>query len=226
MAEDSNKTENANSVIKNHMIWSMGAAFIPVPIADFFAVSAIQLDMIRQLSKLYDVDFKETEGKAVITSLTGSGLARLGGRAIKFIPGVGSVLGGVTLAVLSGGTTYALGEVFKKHFDTGGTFLDFDPSRLKAYYDEKFEKGKVMAKEMKAKQDKVNKMHEEAEIIEKVKKQEADVTSPPSDNSTRSKPVRSSVDQLKGLADLLHDGVITQEEFEIMKKKVIEADIK
>ena len=209
MAEDSNKTENANSIIKNHMIWSMGAGFIPVPIADFFAVSAIQLDMIRQLSKIYDVDFKETEGKAVITSLTGSGLARLGARAIKFIPGVGSVLGGVTLAVLSGGATYALGEVFKKHFDTGGTFLDFDPSRLKAYYDEKFEKGKEMAKDLREKQEKVTKMAEEAEVVEKVKK-----------------TTRSSVDQLKGLGDLLNEGVITKEEFEIMKKKVIDADIK
>jgi len=96
------------------MIWSMGAGFIPVPIADLFAVSAIQLDMIRQLCKVYDIDFKETEGKAIITALTGSGLARLGARAIKFIPGVGSILGGVTLAILSGASSYAIGEVFKK----------------------------------------------------------------------------------------------------------------
>jgi len=79
--------------------------------------TAIQLDMIRQMCKIYDIDFKETEGKAVITALTGSSLARLGARAIKFIPGVGSILGGVTMAVLSGGSTYALGEVFKKHLN-------------------------------------------------------------------------------------------------------------
>nr|MBP7643489.1 DUF697 domain-containing protein [Saprospiraceae bacterium] len=84
-----NRSTDADSIIKNHMIWSMGAGFIPIPIADLFAVSAIQLDMIRQLSKLYEVDFKQTEGKAIITSLTTSGLARLGARAIKFIPGVG-----------------------------------------------------------------------------------------------------------------------------------------
>ena len=209
MSEDSLKTENANSVIKNHMIWSMGAGFIPVPIADFFAVSAIQLDMIRQLSKIYDIDFKETEGKALITALTGSGLARLGARAIKFIPGVGSVLGGVTLAVLSGGATYALGEVFKKHFSTGGTFLDFDPSRLKAFYDEKFEKGKEVAKDLREKQEKVQKMHEEAEVVEKVTK----------------KTTKSRVDQLRGLGDLLKDGIINEEEFEKMKKKLLDADI-
>ncbi len=203
---DTNRTDNANSIIKNHMIWSMGAGFIPVPIADFFAVSAIQLDMIRQLCKLYDIDFKETEGKAMITALTGTGIARLGARAVKFIPGVGSVLGGVTLAVLSGGTTYGLGEVFKKHFETGGTFLDFDPSRLKAYYDEKFEKGKEMAKEMRQQQEKAAKMQDEVEIVEEPKR-----------------TPKSSVDQLKAVADMMQQGLITKEEFETLKKKILDA---
>ncbi|HMT00616.1 MAG TPA: DUF697 domain-containing protein, partial [Saprospiraceae bacterium] len=134
-----NRQDEASSIIKNHMMWSMGAGLIPVPIVDWFAVSAIQLDMIRQLATLYDIDFKQTEGKARITALTGTGLARIGARAVKFIPGVGSVLGGVTMAVLSGATSYALGEAFKKHFETGGTLLDFDPARFKKYYDEKFE---------------------------------------------------------------------------------------
>ena len=183
----------ADAVIRNHMIWSMGAGFIPVPIADFFAVTAIQLDMIRQLSKLYGVDYRQTEGKAIITSLTGSGLARLGARAVKFIPGVGSVLGGVTMAVLSGASSYALGEVFKKHFETGGTFLDFDPGRLKKFYDEKFEKGKEIAREIKKEQEK--------------KEHSADVN--------------IQIEKLKELADLKDKGIISQEEFEQMKKKIV-----
>ena len=175
------------------MIWSMGAGFIPVPIADLFAVSAIQLDMIRQMCKLYEVDFKQTEGKAVITALTGSGLARLGARAVKFIPGVGSILGGITMSVLSGASTFALGEVFKKHFETGGTFLDFDPERLKKYYHEKFEKGKEMAEELRKKQDTVN--------------QAADAT--------------SAMDKLKELTEMKQAGLLTDEEFDTMKKKII-----
>jgi len=78
-----NKTNHANTIVKNHIVWSMGAGFIPVPIADLFAVTAIQLDMIRQLSRLYDVDFKETSGKAIITSLSGASVARMGARAIR-----------------------------------------------------------------------------------------------------------------------------------------------
>ena len=197
--EQSQRSKHADSVIRNHMIWSMGAGFIPVPIADFFAVSAIQLDMIRQMCKIYDVDFSETQGKALITALTGSGLARLGARAIKFIPGVGSVLGGVTLAILSGASSYALGEVFKKHFETGGTFLDFDVSRLKKYYNEKFEKGKEMAKDIRDKQKRAE------EIIEE------DVDEAPG----------ASIDQLRELAQLKEDGIISEEEFEKMKKKII-----
>lgn len=211
---DSNKQARANhsnSIIKNHMIWSMGAGFIPIPIADFFAVSAIQLDMIRQLCKVYEVDFKETEGKAVITALTGSGLARLGARAVKFIPGVGSMLGGITLAVLSGGSTYALGEVFKKHFETGGTFLDFDPNRLKKFYDEKFEKGKQMAREM------------EKDEKEKRTKAETTATKVEVKEEPKDDKAKDVVTQLKALNDLRNDGVITDQEFDELKKKLFEA---
>lgn len=192
--EKSNRSDSAASIIKNHMIWSMGAGFIPVPIADLFAVSAIQLDMIRQLCKVYDIDFKQTEGKAMITALTGSGLARLGARAVKFIPGVGSILGGVTMAALSGASTYALGEVFKKHFETGGTFLDFDPERLRKYYNEKFEKGKEVAEELRKKQE----------------------------NIVKSADANTAMEKLKELVEMKTSGLLTDEEFEAMKKKIIE----
>ncbi len=196
-----NRTENANSIIQNHMIWSMGAGLIPVPMADFLAVSAIQLDMVRQLCNLYDIDYKETEGKAMITSLTGSMVAKLGARAIKFIPGVGSVIGGVTLAILSGASTYALGEVFKKHFETGGTFLDFDPARLKKMYNEMFEKGKKYAYQVKKEQDK--KVAAGEKLLEKAK-------------------LDDPVEKLKQLAKLKKDGVIDEEEFQAFKKKLID----
>ena len=207
--KDTAKTSHANSVIKNHMIWAMGAGFIPVPVADFFAVGAIQLDMIRQLCKVYELDFKESEGKAVITALTGSGLARLGARAVKFIPVVGTMIGGVTLAVLSGASTYAIGEVFKTHFETGGTFLDFDPSRLKKYYDEKFEKGKQMAREMEKKG---KKQHDEAqEVVDKM-------------SETKSKPlVKDFVKQLESITQMKNDGMLTDDEFNILKGKIIDA---
>ena len=142
------RSKHAETIIRNHVVWSMGAGFIPILVADVFAVSALQLDMIRQLARVYNIDFSETRGKAIVTSLTSSALARVGaGSLVKLIPGIGSVLGGVTVSVFAGASTYALGEVFKKHFASGGTILDFDPARVKKMYQEKFEKGKKVARE-------------------------------------------------------------------------------
>jgi uncharacterized protein (DUF697 family) len=187
--------KNADRIIRNHMAWSMGAGLIPVPIVDFFAVSAIQLDMIRQLCKVYEIDFKETDGKAIISSLTGSGLARLGAQAVKFIPGVGSVVGGITMSVLSGASTYAVGGVFKKHFETGGTILDFDVERLKKIYNDLFEKGKEVAKEMKE------------------------------ENSTMKQDTPTTgddiVSKLQALADMKEKGFIDEEEYQKLKNQLI-----
>lgn len=208
------RSKNADVIIKNHMIWSMGAGLIPVPIADFFAVGAIQLDMIRQMCKLYDIDFKEKDGKAVVSALTGAGLSRLGANAaIKFIPGLGSVIGGVTMSVLSGASTYAIGEAFKSHFETGGTFLDLDTTRIKKMYDELFEKGKQMAR--KVQEDQENKT-EEKETVGKLKT-ESNTTST-TEHFAETDIVLS---RLKEIADLKEKGIITEEEFQTLKKDIL-----
>jgi uncharacterized protein (DUF697 family) len=217
---------SVDSIIKNHMIWSMGAGMIPVPIADFFAVSAIQLDMVRQMCKIYEVDFNENVGKASITSLTSSGIAKLGAKAlIKFIPGIGSVIGGITMGVMSGASTYALGEAFKKHFETGGTFLDFDTDRLTKYYNEKFEKGKEYAEEIKKQQDTEKAAATKVAVDEAVAKAKAEVKAEVAveNQSDTTFDAQTSIDKLKELAKLKEDGIITDEEFVTMKKRIIES---
>ena len=202
------KSKHADTVIRNHVIWSMGAGLIPVLVADIFAVSALQLDMIRQLCRVYDIDFSETQGKAIVTSLTSSTLARLGaGSVVKIIPGLGSILGGVTVSVFAGASTYALGEVFKKHFESGGTILDFDPARLRNLYKQMFEKGKKVAQDLK------NQDVQESEPI---------VEAPPAPQSEPSANSQADVmARLRELGEMKEMGIITQEEFEEMKKKLL-----
>ena len=205
MGDKSERQKHADTIIRNHMVWSMGAGLIPFPIADFFAVSAIQLDMVRQLCKLYEIDFKENEMKAIITALTTSGFAKMGAKAmIKFIPGIGSIVGGMTMAVLSGASSYAVGEVFKKHFETGGTVLDFDVERLKKLYNEKFEKGKQMAEEIRKQEEEKT---EAFKVSKKAKEQTASTDDP--------------IAKLKELAQLKKDGIISKEEFKKLKKKIV-----
>lgn len=222
---------HADTIIRNHVIWSMGAGLIPVLIADVFAVSALQLDMIRQLCRAYDQDFSETQGKAIVTSLTSSTLARLGARSlIKLIPGVGSIIGGMTVSIFAGASTYALGEVFKKHFDSGGTILDFDPDRLKKYYQEKFEKGKKVATDLKkdkvAQQEAKEYAPEEIvsdETTEAPKAAPKKSTSKSAEEKSPEEKARGEVilAKLKDLFELKDKGAVTEEEFEKIKKEII-----
>lgn len=211
-SEKSSKSKHADTVIRNHVIWVMGTGFIPVPIADVFAATAVQMDMIRQLCRVYDLEFSETQGKAIVTSLTSSILARAGARSVvKLIPGLGTLIGGVTISVFNGASTYALGEVFKKHFDSGGTILDFDTERLKKVFKEKFEKGKKVAEELK----------KEQEVS-------ADAGEPVTETANAAEPVGEAAPtkedvlaKLKELGELKSQGIITEEEFSAMKKKLI-----
>ncbi len=219
------REKHADTVIRNHVIWSMGAGLIPILIADIFAVSALQLDMIRQLCKVYDIDFKETQGKALVTSLTSSTLARIGARSlIKLIPGVGSMLGGVTVSIFAGASTYALGEVFKLHFETGGTILDFDPDRLSKKYKELFDKGKKVASDLRGKKDdyvytNTDKEGFNTDAADKAEEVEAE----PITDSPEEEPIEKDVlTKLKELGDLKESGIISDEEFDTMKKKLLD----
>ncbi|MBE2251029.1 MAG: DUF697 domain-containing protein [Myxococcus sp.] len=52
-------TAAADTVIRQHVYWAVGAGLVPVPLADFVAVTAVQLDLIRQLCTLYGVSYQE-----------------------------------------------------------------------------------------------------------------------------------------------------------------------
>ncbi len=222
------REKHAETIVRNHILFSMGAGAIPVPVADILAVSASQLDMIRQLCKVYDVDFHETQGKAIVSSLTTATLARLGaGSLAKMIPFVGSVVGSVANAILSGASTYALGQVFKVHFETGGTILDFDPDRLKKMYREQFEKGKKVAEELRKQQEAKKKAEEstagsaDAPAAEPAPNPNVE----PAPEPATAKPTSDAdtITRLKELGELKAAGIITDEEFERMKKRIIGA---
>lgn len=209
----SERHKHADTIIRNHVAWSMGAGLIPVIVADIFAVGVVQLDMIRQLCRVYDVDFSETQGKAVVTALTSSTVARITARSVaKMIPVVGPLLGGVTVSVFAGASTYALGEVFKKHFELGGTILDFDPERLKKFYKEKFEKGKKVAEDL-ARQQKGEEGKDKTIVIDLQEEGKS---------AARGTSGADVVARLKELANLKEQGILTDEEFERMKKRLLE----
>jgi uncharacterized protein (DUF697 family) len=148
------KQQKAVNTVKRYMWWSMGAGLVPVPVLDLLAVSGVQFKMLAELSKQYGIPFKESRGKAVIGSLVGFVLPHsmsvfLFGTLAKAAPGVGSVAGASAMVVTAGACAWALGNVFIQHFESGGTFLDFDPEAVKEYFKAQFEEGKKVAATLK-----------------------------------------------------------------------------
>lgn len=142
------KSAEAERIIRSHVIWAMGAGLIPVPLIDIAAVTAIQLDMIKQLAALHKASFSATEGKAFLTAITGSTFAAIGSSLFKAIPVVGTVLGGVSMSITSGASTYAVGQVIQAQLLATGSLSNVDMNAAKRAYKSAFEEGKAYAEDL------------------------------------------------------------------------------
>ena len=180
--------EKADRIVKVHVGWSVAAGLVPVPLLDIAAVTGIQLDMLKQLCSCYNVRYTESQGKSWITTLSGSILARMGASIIKSVPVIGSLVGGLSMSALSGGATYALGQVTIAQFEQGLDFETADVERAREAYADEFEKGKEVAGQM-AKKGAVT-----GDVFEKLEK----------------------------LAALKQKGIVSDDEYEQQKKKLLD----
>lgn len=148
------RTKKSNTTVRYYTLGAVVVGFIPLPVVDLAALTAVQLKMLHSLSKQYSVPFSKDIGKSIISSLLGGVLVPAGGTVplsslVKVVPVLGQAAGMVSTAVLGGAATYAVGQVFIQHFESGGTFLTFDPEKVRKHFAEEFEKGKTVVAEMK-----------------------------------------------------------------------------
>lgn len=119
----------ADKLIKKYAFGSSLTGFVPFYMLDLFMLIYVQRIMLYRLSRLYGIPFKKHLARAWITTLT-SGVASkvaspAAGSALNLIPVVGSVVAGAGMATMGCVSTYAVGKVFKQHFEKGGTLDDF-----------------------------------------------------------------------------------------------------
>ncbi len=150
-----------DKIIRQRMLYAAGMGLIPFPVIDAAGVLSIQLLMLKDISRVYRTPFTPHVAKALVASLVG-GLGTLG--AVKLVPGIGTVLGGATVAVSSAAATYAIGKVFATHFDQGGTMLDFDPVATRKYFEELFREGQLETERLQ-KKEKKNKVWKKGDTV-------------------------------------------------------------
>ena len=117
------KYKEGRNIILQHTTGNAAVAFTPIPFSDAPILIASQVGMFARIVKLYEVNsfdiksFMGTTGTGLIISNFGkSAVASI----LKFIPGVGTIVGGIINASVASTITFAMGTslnvILKKLF--------------------------------------------------------------------------------------------------------------
>jgi len=187
-------TPSAEKIIKNHVILSAGISAIPLAYFNLNMVKRIQMDMIRQLCRVYGKSYYDVHCKAYIGALASIGLAKKGLSYTRGIFGIRNIMSSVSHAGFSAASTYAVGRVTARFFQDNIELSDINMDMAKAIFLEELEKGKTLTDIMfkKNKEQKENRLTEE-----------------------------DIYNQLIELKELKDSGAISEEVYETLRKKYL-----
>jgi len=111
-------------------------SLVPAPFLGSVGISALQLRLLSELSRLYRVPFSQNVARALIAASAGGILnSTLASNPISHVlrdwVNVHLALIALPLRLLTGpallaACTYILGNAFIRHYEKGGAYLDFD----------------------------------------------------------------------------------------------------
>ena len=187
----------AQKIISKHVYIAAGTGLIPIPLVDIAALGVVQANMISELCDAYRISYEESIDKVLLTAIAGGTVPKFAASFIKIVPGIGSLIGGVVRVGFSAASTYAIGEVFVRHFEEGGNMKNFNFYLFQDFYQEVLERGSAYIEESRKKSKNGEyKMYEiNSEITE----------------------------ELKRLNDLLDKGEISEEEFSQMTDQLLDS---
>ncbi len=213
----------AQEVIQSHVLWAAGSGFIPIPLADMAALTALQVGMLEQLASIYGIKTSQATGKGFIKALTGTGIAKLaaqyGASFIKAIPGFGPVAGGIAMSVAGGASTYALGQVVIEQFENERDLESIDLEEAKAQYTQAYEEGKDIAEKIKKEEFKQAKEEEVFSDLGNVSDVEATPVASQASSDVAEEDIFAKIEKLGSLKE---KGLISNDEFETQKSKLLD----
>jgi uncharacterized protein (DUF697 family) len=127
-ADRAKRLAEATNISRRYVLLTSMLALIPFPLIDLAALLSLQVKLVHDLAKLYNIPFQTRLVQPILSSLL-SGCAVTGGGVLlitigKAIPVLGTLVGGGLTGGLAG-TTLATSEIFIRHFEAGGTLNDF-----------------------------------------------------------------------------------------------------
>ena len=137
-----------------------GVGFIPISFADWPILVGIQISMIISIAAQFGIEIDSLKAKDIMvaltkTSITGGiigGAGKIVGSLVKWIPGVGNVVGGTICASTAGISTYSMGRATIEYFTPDLDEFEFFYQRSKAF-NESIDKLLELAELIKKKED-------------------------------------------------------------------------
>ena len=141
----------AKQTVKTWSSWAAAAGLVPMPALDLAAIAAVQVKMVYELCKIYDVSYKEEWVQSVVTGVATSSVTvllsgQVSGTVVRFIPYVGPILSTLIQPTLAFASTYALGQVFIKQFESGQSLGSITVESVRDCYNKQTEKAKQLFK--------------------------------------------------------------------------------
>ncbi|WP_124058295.1 YcjF family protein [Vaginisenegalia massiliensis] len=107
------KLDKARSWAKTYVTSAFGVGFTPIPVADAALLVPMQITMLAHLSAIFGLSLDKAQLVSLIAGLGGTTGTTVMGRmivanAMKWIPGLGTISGGILSGVTAGALTLAL----------------------------------------------------------------------------------------------------------------------
>ncbi len=137
----------ARHTVKNWSTWAATAGLIPVPGFDLAAIGSLQVKMVYELCKVYEIPYKKETVQSLLGGLAGSTLTvlasgYLSARLFRFVPYAGPVLSLVIQPGLAFASTFVLGHIFIRQFESGQSLVGLTAETVNSTYREQLAKTK------------------------------------------------------------------------------------
>jgi len=146
----------AEQTVKSWSTWAAAAGLIPVPVFDLAAIGGLQVKMVGELCKIYDIPYKKEAVQSLLGGLAGGTLTVLASgylseRLFRYIPYAGPVLSVVVQPGLAFVSTLALGRIFINKFESGQSLAELTAEAVSSAYHEQLAKTKSLFKKKEQK---------------------------------------------------------------------------
>lgn len=139
-------SEEGNAIINRYTLVAAGVGVLPSPTINSVGIAAMELVMIDDLARNYNFPFPtKLAAVKILVSVIGSigpvYFALKSKAAVSAIPLVGHLIASSIYSLTGAISVYAVGKLFQRHFESGGTLLSKDNKYLKNAFKQEFEKG-------------------------------------------------------------------------------------